>query len=518
VTQPVIEARGWGWRHAGRREWATRGLDLRVSPGERVLLLGPSGSGKSTLLLAAAGLLDPAGGGESSGELRVHGTDPRLARDRTGIVFQDPEAQLIMARAGDDVAFGLENRCVPADRIWPTVDKALRDVGWRFGRGRPTAALSGGEKQRLALAGSLALRPSLLLLDEPTANLDRSGVAAFQETLARLLADDADDADGKRTLVIVEHRIGELLDLVTRVVVLEAGGGIVLDGAPRELIGTHLADLERRGVWVPNHPGPTRPAVPGLSSGHGGRALGPIPRAPLVLAESAGFTYPGASTPALAPTDLALRAGEAVAVVGDNGSGKSTLLLLLAGLLRPTVGRVVAGVALPEGWGGEVLPARAGVQLLWRMPARDLVRRIGMVFQDPEHQFLTPSVRAELLLGPRRAGLDEGAAVARADELLERLGLAALAEANPFTLSGGEQRRLSVGSALGAAPEVLILDEPTFGLDRRTWLELVRLLGGLRDEGRAIAFASHDLDFLAELSDRQIELEVTAREWVPELP
>src|SRR5687767_9370806 len=201
----AIEARGWGWRHAGRRAWAVRGLDLHIEPGERVLLLGASGAGKSTLLAALAGLLDPSGGGESEGELHVDGRPPHDARDAIGIVFQDPETQLVMARAGDDVAFGLENHCVPTESIWPRVHRALADVGFPYSEDRATAALSGGEKQRLAIAGILVLRPRLLLLDEPTANLDPSGARAIGEVLARV----AERRDV--TMVLVEHRVAEAL-------------------------------------------------------------------------------------------------------------------------------------------------------------------------------------------------------------------------------------------------------------------------------------------------------------------
>ncbi|MGZ6371769.1 MAG: ABC transporter ATP-binding protein, partial [Candidatus Limnocylindria bacterium] len=208
TAHPAIEARGWGWRHAGRRSWALRGLDFRIPPGERVMVLGPSGSGKSTLLLGLAGLLE---GGESEGELRVSGLDPRAARDTTGIVFQDPESSIVMARAGDEVAFGLENRCVAPDEIWPRVDKALQMVGFGYGRERPTDALSGGEQQRLALAAALAVRPGLLLLDAPTANLDPAGASLGHESLTRVLA------GGERTMVLVEHRVADAVDLVDRV-------------------------------------------------------------------------------------------------------------------------------------------------------------------------------------------------------------------------------------------------------------------------------------------------------------
>jgi len=216
--------RGFGWRHAGRKAWAVRGLDLRIAHGERVLLLGASGAGKSTLLAALAGLL-PEDSGESEGSVEIDGLDPRKARERVGLVFQDPQTQLVMARSGDDVAFGLENRGVPAGEIWPRVDAALARVGFPYPRDRPTAALSGGEQQRLALAGILALRPGLLLLDEPTANLDPEGAALVGEAIERLCAG--------RTVVMAVHRLS-LARRADRVVVLEEGR-VVECGAPADL-------------------------------------------------------------------------------------------------------------------------------------------------------------------------------------------------------------------------------------------------------------------------------------------
>jgi energy-coupling factor transport system ATP-binding protein len=476
-----IEARGWGLRHPGRRDWALRGVDLVVEPGERVLLLGASGAGKSTLLTALAGLIDPAGGAHVEGVLRVDGLDPRDARDRTGLLFQDPESQIVMGRAGDDVAFGLENRCVPTDAIWQRVDAALAAVDFPYARDRPTHALSGGEQQRLALAGTLALQPGLLMLDEPTANLDPDGAAEVREVLGRVL-----ERIGA-TMLLVEHRVDESLALVDRVVVLEAGGGVVADGPPREVFRVHGTDLAAAGVWVPDQP----PPAPEHRE--------PLPAAALVIAEHAAYRYPGSAVDALQPADLQLRSSEAIAIVGPNGSGKSTLAMMLAGLLRPRAGRVVATEALAPGHGHEAL---AG----WR--AGQLVRHIGTVFQDPEHQFLARSVREELMLGPLRAGVGHDASAKRAAELMDRLRLTHLAGANPFTLSGGEKRRLSVATALATAPALLVLDEPTFGQDRRTWGELLHLLSALRDDGRGICFVTHDRTFVNALADRSLRLEV----------
>ena len=462
-----VVLRGFGWRHAGRKAWAVRGVDLRIAHGERVLLLGPSGAGKSTLLAALAGLL-PEDSGESEGTVEIDGLDPRKAREQVGIVFQDPQSQLVMSRSGDDVAFGLENRGVPATEIWPRVDEALHRVGFGYGRDRPTAALSGGEQQRLALAGTLALRPGLLLLDEPTANLDPAGAALIRSAITRAL-----DAD--TTLIIVEHRVAEALTLVDRVVVLEPGGGVRADGPPGTVFPAHGDRLAAEGVWVPGHPIAPRQAVTG-------------PGDPLVRADAVSLQH------RLPPATLTARAGEVLAVTGPNGAGKSTLALLLGGLLKPTSGTIDAGPGGP--------PHR------WR--AADLTTRIGSVFQDPEHQFVTHRVADELALGPRRLGRPEAEVSRVVDELLQRLRLEKLAGANPHTLSGGEARRLSVATALATAPRLLILDEPTFGQDRRTWIELADLLARLRDDGHGIVAVTHDDDFVAVLADSVHRLERAA--------
>lgn len=482
AVRPVaVDARGFGWRHGGRRAWALRGLDLHVEPGERVLLLGPSGSGKSTLLAALAGLLDAGEAGEAEGAVLLDGTPATGARHRAGLVMQDPEAALVMARAGDDVAFGLENRGVGPDEIWRRVDEALRAVGFPYGRDASTGALSGGEQQRLALAGILALRPGLLLLDEVTANLDPGGVALVREVLADVLARTG------ATAVVVEHRVEAVVDLCTRAVVLDPGGGVAEDGPVDEVFARAGERLAARGVWVPG-----RPPVLGRGVRREPASPGPV----LVTGRDVTFRFPGADRDALAATDVELRAGEALAVTGGNGTGKSTLALCLAGLLRPTGGEVVAGPALDP----------PSDRPLWRWRGRDLVSRVGTVFQDPEHQFVTGTVRDELLVGPRQAGLPEPAAAARADELLERLGLAGLAAANPFTLSGGEKRRLSVATAIATRPRVLVTDEPTYGQDALTWAGLVELLAGLRDDGCAVVAVTHDEPLVEALADRRLEL------------
>ncbi|HWR85047.1 MAG TPA: ABC transporter ATP-binding protein, partial [Rhodoglobus sp.] len=244
----AVAATGWGWRHAGRLAWATRGLDLRIEPGERVLLLGASGSGKSTLLRALAGVLADDEG-EREGELAVAG--------RAGLVLQDPDAQVVLSRVGDDVAFGCENLGLPRDEIWRRVPAALDAVGLDVALDRSTAALSGGQRQRLALAGVLAMRPDVLLLDEPTANLDPAGVVEVADAVGRVL--DATRA----TLVVVEHRVATWLPLVDRVVVLSPHG-VLADGEPAAVLAERGAELAAAGIWVPGHP-PARPARSGAA-------------------------------------------------------------------------------------------------------------------------------------------------------------------------------------------------------------------------------------------------------------
>lgn len=480
----------WGWRHAGRSTHALRGVDLRINAGERILLLGASGAGKSTLLHALAGLTGPDGAisGEEEGTLLVEGRPADRGRGLVGLVSQDPHSQLVMARVGDDVAFGLENLGVDPARIWPRVAHALDTVGFPYGLRHSTEALSGGEKQRLVVAGVLAMRPRLLLLDEPTANLDPEGAALVRGVLQRLLSDT------EATLVLVEHRVAEVADLVDRVVVLEPGGGVVADGPPARIFARHGAELAARGVWVPG-----REPAPSVAPAPGG---GPILAAEGVTARTpAGLgVRGGGGRTVLENVYTTVHSGTATALVGANGSGKSTLLTLLAGLDRPHRGAVVPRGPLAE----------ADRRPLSRWPARRLARHVGTVFQHAEDQFVTAGVGEELRFSARRAGLSPPEVEARVDELLERLRLTSLADMHPYTLSGGEKRRLSVATALGSgparAPYLLALDEPTFGQDTRTWGELVDLLADLRAGGSAVLMATHDLLLQRHLTDTRIRI------------
>ena len=458
-----------------------RGLELDILPGERVLLLGPSGAGKSTLLHALAGVLGGDEEGEAAGSLTVDGRSPAQARDRVGLVLQDPDSQVVMARVGDDVAFGCENAGVDPAEIWARVEQALDEVGLRVPLTTPTSTLSGGQKQRLALAGALAMRPGLLLLDEPTANLDPEGVAEVQDAVGRLCA------TRDTTVVVVEHRVSVWSPLVDRVLVLDAAGGILADGHPDVVLTRQGTALSDAGVWVPGIE-PER-----------ARMVAPRGEVLLEAGELAVGRRPFGSRRAIVAASgigVEVRTGRALAVTGRNGAGKSTLALTVAGLLPAVAGEVAATDALRRGLASD--------PLRWR--SRQLVTRIGTVFQDPEHQFVRATVRDELAVGPLAAGLDRRRTGERVDELLERLRLSRLAQANPFTLSGGEKRRLSVATALATRPDVLVLDEPTFGQDARTWRELVALLDELLASGHAVVAVTHDEAFARVLADDALRL------------
>lgn len=394
------------------------------------------------------------------------------------MVLQDPDSQVILERVGDDVAFGCENLGVPRDEIWARVGAALEDVGLDLPLNHPTSALSGGQKQRLALAGVIAMRPGVLLLDEPTANLDPEGIIEVRDAVGRVL-----DRTGS-TFVVIEHRVEIWRELVDRIIILAPDGGVLADGVPGDVLSDNGEALAASGVWVPEFP----PAPPVRSSGESDE----------VLLSAQGLAVTRVRKSVLrGDIDFSVRAGGLLAVTGPNGAGKSTLGLTMGGLIAPAVGEVVAHPTLANG--------AVASPIDWK--SRQLLTRIGSVFQDPEHQFVSATVRDELSVGPRALGLPEAEIDSRVDELLERLRLAKLARANPFTLSGGEKRRLSVGTALATRPRVLVLDEPTFGQDSRTWHELVLLLARLLDEGSAAVAITHDVDFVQALATSELRLE-----------
>lgn len=526
-----IELIDFSWHHPGRPEPVINGLNLTINPGEKVLLLGSSGAGKSTLLHAIAGVLHDEDGESAGGIVTLNGQSPATARGTAGMMQQDPESSIIMATIGNDVAFGPENLRVPRAEIWNRVAEALGAVGLgHLPLEHPSGALSGGQKQRLGLAGILAMHPGAMLLDEPTANLDPAGV---QEVRDSILA--AAEATGA-TLLVVEHRVAVWAPYMDRIIVLGAGGTVTHDGAPEHVLRRAREELIAAGVWVPDYV-PRAPRATANAKNESDIALlraenlsitrtQPGPRARRARRRALKKLGPD-STPQPVPVDLpvlrgginlTLHTGEHLSILGPNGAGKSTLALTLAGLLTAPDGLLAATDELRNhGTGGTGAPnARGSIRRAhWDVPTwtpAQMLSRIGYVFQEPEYQFIRGTVREELELGPRRLAalnretLDEAELTERIEKLAGRLRLTHLLEANPFTLSGGEKRRLSVASALATAPRILILDEPTFGQDARTWAELVDLIRELLADGAAVLSITHDEDYTAALGGQSLTL------------
>ncbi len=535
----------WGYRHASRKAFAVRGLNLTIEAGQRVLLLGASGIGKSTILEGAAGLIgsdiilksdsndknsnssshnvlvEDEDGGVSEGAVFVDDVPVHKARGRVGLVLQDPESQAIFQRLGDNVAFGPENMNVPRKEIWNIVDESLKEVGLDgLQLHRSTAHLSGGQMQRLALAGALAMKPSVLLLDEPTANLDPDGVEQIVSAVGKVLDDT------HATMVLVEHHAQPWIDLIDRVIVLglENSGNsgnsnsedsknfvhdddiardesaktvIVADGTPDEVFNRKDLDFENLGIWLPDKYKDSKNRNIGRIHVEGEPDCDPSVGDGKVVLSTKNLAISHTDTPIAKNINLEFNSGQITALVGANGAGKSTLSLTLAGLIPSIEGEVVASEELCK-------DLDSSDPIKWK--STELAKRISYVFQNPEHQFACGTVLEEVMLGPIRTGMSEEDARAKAKELLERFRLGRYANANPYTLSGGEKRRLTVAASLAAAPRVLILDEPTFGQDRKTWMQIIKLIASLRADGVSVIVVTHDKELVDALGARLVEL------------
>ncbi|GAA2741171.1 hypothetical protein GCM10009868_06250 [Terrabacter aerolatus] len=489
-----VRVRDLTWRPFGRSRPVLDGLDLTLGPGERVLLAGPSGSGKSTLLRAVAGLLLTADSGDLSGAVTVGGHAPQDVPGSVGLVLQDPGAGVVASSIGRDVAFGLENVSMPPGEMPPRVEAALREVGLTMSADSSPATLSGGESQRLALAGALAMEPSVLLLDEPTAMLDAATAGDVRAVVSDVVARRG------LTLVVVEHRLEGWLDHVDRLVVLDAAGSVVADGEPRRVLREHGRSLADQGIWVPGvpDPDPLPLVLDRAPEGAAGRvpAGGVVAAASGVRVEHVSRRLGGSSrtTVAVDGADLEARAGRTVALVGPSGAGKSSLMGALGGLVQPSRGTVDVAPPLTPAESGATSDAAARTRLApphaWS--SSDLARVVAWVPQRAATALLGRTVREDVLTTPLALGQDPEVSGVRADALLGSLGLAHLADADPRQLSGGEQRRLAMASAVAHGPALVLADEPTVGQDRLTWAAVSGVLAAARAEGAAVVVTTHD--------------------------
>ena len=517
-----MSAAGLSFTYSTRLRPALTDLSFDVSPGETVLVLGPSGSGKSTLTLCLDGLIPHLVEGDYAGDVTVAGlvvkdTPVSVLAGRTGLVFQDPDSQFCTLTVDDEIAFGLENLQAPPGEIEQAIDTALDVVRLSGLRGRPLAGLSGGEKQRVALAAVLAMGPRLLVLDEPSANLDPAATTELLE-IVRSLA-----ADRRHTILLIEHKLDEVINWVDSVLVLDGEGGLLFRGDPREAFYDRRADLSAIGVWrpqtvelvaglqeagweVPGEPlGVTETAAalqatPRLTgrlaaAGPAKDAAGPgsAEAGPLIEVRDLSYTYRDGH-PALDHVSLSLFRQDFLAIAGANGAGKTTLGSLLCGILSPPKDTVLLDGADAAG-----------------LPAWAVADKVGYVFQNPEHQFVAATVRGELVfsLDPRsrgRAGHLSSEQDRLVDGWLERLDLLKLAEANPFSLSQGQKRRLSVAAMLIRGCPVLILDEPTLGQDAVQSARLMEMMVEFQQAGGTVAMITHDMRIVADFASRVLVL------------
>jgi energy-coupling factor transport system ATP-binding protein len=462
-------------------------LTFSIGKNQSVLLLGPSGSGKSTLAFCLNRLYPEAVDGVLKGSISYEGQSLEAFQSgelnqKIGIVFQDPESQFCMLTVEEEVALGLENFHIPREQMELKIDRALELVGLQNDKKTTIHTLSGGQKQKLALACVLALEPEVIILDEPTANLDPVSSSELVETIALI------KNERPFTLIVIEHKLDDWVELIDTCLVLDSNGSLLFEGTPAQCFGEFASFLKKEGIWLP------KVVEAALTAKIAGMYRGE--RLPLLKSELlAGLDYSFDFSKKISKTlaikepilevkgiharghlkniNLTIHKGEQVALVGSNGAGKTTLSKCLAGLIPVTQGEIqFLGVPLSK----------------WK--EKDLFQKLGYVFQNPEHQFITDSVFEEIAFGLEHR--------ASALSILEKIGLEKHANAHPFALSQGQKRRLSVATMLVHEQELLILDEPTFGQDANTAHEIMEIL---EEKSGAVMMITHDMELVDQYAD-----------------
>jgi energy-coupling factor transport system ATP-binding protein len=498
---PIVAVNDLSFRYKRGTQPVFSDLNLEVHPGERLAVLGPSEAGKSTLALALLGLIPRMIKGDFSGEITVDGCltqvcRPRQLAGRVGVLFQDFEAQLFCTRADLEVAFGPENLALPRPELRRRVASCLELLGLAGFDHRDPTNLSGGQKQLLALAAVLALEPRLLVLDEPTTDLDPLRVEELLDTLDRL------GTSRELTLMLLGEDL-RLARVATRVVVLNQGQ-IVADGPPEQVL-RKVELLRDLGLNPPQLPalfydlgettlpltladavaqarglGWEKPATEAIdqAAASGGRGRPPY-EAEILALRGVAFAYPG-QPPVLQDFSLSFRQGELTAILGPNGGGKTTVLKLLRGLLTPQAGE------------------------LWQQPGEKF--RVGFVFQNPDYQLFAEQVWEEVAFGVRLSGLAPPEVEGRVESALKRVHLLDKAKDDPFSLTKGQRQRLAVAGVLALAPQVIILDEPTTGLDHREQADLLDLIAELHSQGHTVIMVTHSMWAAATYARRLVVL------------
>ncbi|TMW70290.1 ABC transporter ATP-binding protein [Alteribacter natronophilus] len=496
--QPLVDVSSFSFGFEEKEAPVLNDLSFNIQRGETVLLMGPSGSGKSTLALCLNRLYPAAVEGWTKGTIRFKGSDTASYRDgelnqQIGVVFQDPESQFCMITVENELAFTLENLHTPRGEMDGRMEEVLEATGMTEYRYRNIHELSGGEKQKIALASVLLLNPDLLILDEPTANLDPASRKMFIDLISRL------KEDWNMSVLVIEHQLDDWVEQTDRVLAVNSEGRLFLEGAPDSVFYDRFQELKAEGIHLPKVvKTAVENGIPGRPLSEADLVSGRVPDP--AASEHKSPAMPGSSGTILSLNQVAfsrkkksvlkdvsleIRQGEFLAIAGENGAGKSTLLQLMAGLLKPSSGSRTFLDKAFEKW-----------------DEKDLRRQLGFVFQNPEHQFITDTVYDEITFGMKLNGAGEPVMEQRAKELMTKFHLSGKKYSNPFSLSGGQKRRLSVASMLDDTPELLLFDEPTFGQDARTTDELMKIISSLQQSGTAVVFVTHDMDLVDRYCER----------------
>lgn len=502
MNRSAVELRNVTYYYPNESSPALENVSLRVDYGEFIVIAGPSGGGKSTLCKILLGLIPHLYGGRLIGEAYIDGVN--VVREgvksivgRVGAVLQVPENQIVNIIVEEEIAFGLENILYEPEVIVKRINEVIEELGISHLRNRATYTLSGGEVQRVALASALAYKPRILILDEPLAHLDPLGVRELLSILYRLYSRDG------VTIIVVEHRLTELAKYATRLVILDKA--ILFDGEPKRALeyslklGMDVPPVVRlfKDIGVSNPPLHLEDAVKEL------RAL--LKNADLnnfnnyansksresggeeaIVVEDLWYMY-SSGREALRGINLEVRRGDFIAIVGANGAGKTTLIKHFNGLLKPSRGRVLVFSKDTR-----------------KYSVAELAKHVGIVFQNPLHQFFEESALREVMFTLKSMGFgnDEG----RAMSILKSLNLHSLADKSPYELSVGEQRRLAIASVLVYEPEVIVLDEPTAGIDYSLKMELLKILLSLLEKGKTVVMTTHDVEFLVHAPVNKVVL------------
>jgi len=485
-----------------------RNVNLHVKRGEFLVITGPSGAGKTTLCLALNGLIPQTATGRLEGVVTTLGMNTKTTpvyeiAKKVGIVFQDPESQFLVGTVKYDVVYALENLLTPREEMLKLLDWSLKITRLEGFEHRLSFRLSGGQKQRVAIAAGLTLRPEILILDEPTAELDPVGKTEVFSTIKKL------NEEYGMTIVLVTHDIEQVVDLTDRIVVMNEGQ-IVTEGEPRATLVEQREKMRELGVKVPQvielggllKQREIIPTIPlNLQEAHtllsnlveSRRVRSKIARArsdkservkensPIIEVKELSFTYPDPPITALQNVNLKIYSGEMVGIIGQNGSGKTTLVRHFNGLLKPSKGQVIVD----------------GIDTS-KATVAELSAKTGYVFQNPDHQIFSNTVRDEVSFGPRNLGFSQKEIEQNVNTALETFELVELVNENPFFLSKGERERVAIAAILAMKPKIVIVDEPTTGQDWKTSMDIMNQCKKLNAMGTTIIAISHDMRLIAE--------------------